>query len=323
MNDGPLEFAQTCIQMATRPEPTFSLRFSASLVIRRHRWIPAAATLATALLVATGLAAHMQTLLILAAALLLPCVSYVWGYSTHALKGSHWRNLNHLRRQQYAEVWDSLASSPERARAAACGEMQEAEVRRSASQPLNQLLKLAKVTPQDDVLEIGCGVGRIGLEVAPKCRHWTGADISQNMLTCAADRLQALSNVSLAQLQEVSLRGIAAHSFDLVYSTNMFAHIDQMDRWRYVEEAFRVLRPGGRLCIDNLDMESERAWTSFIIGAKISQQQERPPYLPTLSTATELAAYASRAGFEQVKPHHEPPLVIVTAVKPGTHRPTT
>jgi ubiquinone/menaquinone biosynthesis C-methylase UbiE len=259
-----------------------------------------------------------HVLLVLAAAALLLCASYVWGYSTHALKGIRWRNLTHLRRQQYAEVWDSLASSPERARAAACGEPEEDGVRRSASQPLNQLLRLAKVNLHDDVLEIGCGVGRIGLEIAPQCRHWTGADISANMLACAAVRLGVLDNIRFVQLQDISLRGIATNSFDLVYSTNMFAHIDQMDRWRYVEEAFRVLRRGGRLCIDNLDMESERAWTSFAIGTKTSQQQERPPYFPTLSTATELMAYATRAGFEQVRPHHEPPLVIVTAVKPDS-----
>jgi SAM-dependent methyltransferase len=303
--------------MATALRPKLSLRFSVSLVIRKHCWIPALTTFAFAVLLATAFTAHTPMLLVLAIAALLPCSSFVWGYSTHALKDISWRKLTHLDRQQYAEVWDSLASSPERARAAACGKADEDEVQRSAECSVEQLLKIAPITSQDDVLEIGCGVGRLGRELALKCRHWTGADISANMLACAAERLRMLSNVSLVQLKEVSLRGIAARSFDLVYTTNMFAHIDQMDRWRYVEEAFRVLRPGGRLYMDNLDLESDRAWTSFFLATKIDQPQERPPYIPTASTATELVIYAERAGFEHVLPHREAPLVIVTAVKPA------
>ncbi len=276
------------------------------------------AALATALFLTIALATYPHVPLILAAAALLQCASYVWGYSTHALKDIRWRDLTHLRRRQYAEVWDALASSPERAAAAVCGEREENGVQCSARQPLNRLLQFLKINASDDVLEIGCGIGRIGLELAPHCHHWTGADISPNMLGYAADRLRKLKNVRLIQLKDISLRGVASNSLDVVYSTNMFAHIDQMDRWRYVQEAFRVLRPGGRLYIDNLDLESERAWTSFAIGTQISQEQERPPYLPILSTATELMAYAARTGFEQVQPHREAPLVIVTAVKPGS-----
>ncbi len=196
--------------------PNLNLRFSASLVIRKHRWIPAAATIAASFLIIIALAIHTLVLVILATTVFLQCASFLWGYSTHALKDTHWRKLTHLDRQQYARVWDSLASSPEGARAAACGEAEEKEVRRSAKRPLEQLLKGAKVTSQDDVLEIGCGVGRIGLELATKCRHWTGVDISPKMLAYAAERLQRLSNTSLIQLQEVSLRGIAGRSFDLV-----------------------------------------------------------------------------------------------------------
>jgi hypothetical protein len=88
-------------------QPNFNPRLSTSLLIRKHRWIPAMATLAAALFLTSALATHLHVLLILVAAALLLGASYVWGYSTHALKGIRWRSLTHLQRQQYAEVWDA------------------------------------------------------------------------------------------------------------------------------------------------------------------------------------------------------------------------
>jgi hypothetical protein len=58
--------------------------------------------------------------------------------------------------------------------------------------------------------------------------------------------------------------------------------------------AFRVLRPGGRLFIDNTDLEQDAGWRAFANGAKSSQKLERTPYIPTPSTASELTTYASR-----------------------------
>jgi ubiquinone/menaquinone biosynthesis C-methylase UbiE len=183
---------------------------------------------------------------------------------------------------------------------------------------VKNLTELAEIRPQDDILEFGCGVARIGLEIAPRCRTWTGVDISTNMLACAAERLQGVSNVRLVKLNQVGLDEFDDNSFDLVYSTNMLAHLDEMDRWRYVKDAFRVLRTGGRLCFDNVDLESDEGWEGFARGTETSQELERPPYSPRLSTAAELSTYALRAGFIQVQAHKRPPLVIVTAVKPST-----
>jgi len=95
------------------------------------------------------------------------------------------------------------------------------------------------------------------------------------------------------------------------------AHLDELDRWRYVQEAFRVLRVGGRIFIDNIDLESDQGWASFLGLVAKYLNAEQPPYMTRFSTASELMTYATRAGFEQVRSHERPPLVIMTAVKPS------
>ena len=161
-----------------------------------------------------------------------------------------------------------MAATPLEARAAASGETTEAGLRRSAAAVEARLIELAGIRSEDDVLEIGCGVGRIGFALAPLCRSWTGADISPNMLAVATDRLRSRDNVRLVHLRDCGLEELKDESFDVVYSTNVFAHLDEMDRWRYVQEAFRVLRLGGRLSIDNIDLESDAGWQVFADGAR-------------------------------------------------------
>jgi len=245
--------------------------------------------------------------------------SFVYGYSSHARKLVKFPLLGHLYGCQYAEVWDALAASPWRARAAACGEQEEDAVRRSAEPPVRNILELTGLGPQDEVLEIGCGVGRIGLELAPFCRFWTGVDISTNMLAVASDRLFGLKNVRLAKLAQVGLKHFEAETFDVVYSTNMFDHLDKMDRWLYVQGAFRVLRPNGRLFIDNTDLESDAGWAAFARGANSTVEQDRPPYGPRPATSAEYVTYARRAGFGRIQVHQRSPLLILTAIKPVSH----
>jgi len=199
--------------------------------------------------------------------------------------------------------------------AAACGELDDEELQRSGMKTSQKLIELISIGSEDDVLEIGCGVGRVGRALAPLCRHWTGVDISPNMLGYAAARLRGVSNIGLIQLQTVGLEPFSDNSFNIAYTTDMFEHLDQIDRWQYVREAFRVLRPGGRFYMDNIDLESEKGWASFATNVRLYAPLERPPYIPTLSTAAELTAYARRAGFEHVEVHHHPPLAIVIAVK--------
>lgn len=293
-----------------------NLRSQVLSLMRNYRWLAAAATLASALGLMVVLAFHLQSAWAVAATTSLLLSSYAWGFSDHALRGDLYVPLNHLQRRQYDQVWNALATSRRDALLAAAGEPEEEELRRSARRTIDNLLELALVSTQDDVLEIGCGVGRIGRELASHCRTWTGVDISANMLAWASDRMGGLGNARLVLLQADGLRNFAANSFDVVYATNMLGHLDEMDRWRYVEEALRVLRPGGRIFIDNIDLESDAGWSMFLNDAMRYQRLERPPYMPRFSTAAEFLTYANRAGFENVQSHHQSPLVILTAKKP-------
>ena len=255
-----------------------------------------------------------MAILIAAASVL--CLSYfAWGYSTRAREELLWKPLTCFSRRQYAEVWDELAGTLRDASVTATGAAEEHSLRYSAAQCVHNLLSIAGVRPEDSVLEIGCGVGRIGRELCQHCRLWTGADISERMLAFAAERLSGMNNARLVQLREVGLVEFEDASFDVVYATNMLAHLDEMDRWRYVQEGFRVLRPGGRILLDNIDIESEAGWKIFEYDARRYQQLDRPPYMPRFSTASELTSYARRAGFDDIKAHPAPPLVIVRGTK--------
>jgi len=285
--------------------------------VRKYRWAPSC--VAAAFMVTFAVSSYRRDArpIVVLSGIAFAAACYVWGYSVRALKFASWPSLDHLHRRQYTETWDTLASSPSRARAATCGNGDERKLRSSAQRLVTNITELAGIKATDKVLEIGCGVARIGLELAPRCQQWTGADISRNMLACAADRLVSLNNVHLVHLTAANLDAFPANSFDLAYSTGVFDHLDQMDRCKYILDAFRVLSRAGRLYVDNTDLESDAGWTGFADGVATAQAYERSPFRPSPTTAAELTAYARRAGFVEVRTHHRSPLVILTAIKPS------
>lgn len=295
-----------------------SARHHVATLLRKYRWLASAIVSVTGIMVATSLIFDWRLLYRLLAAVALAISSFGWGFWARGSRSRRFPPLSHLHRRQYASTWNSLTHSREEAYSAAAGHSKnEAEFRKSAAQTVMNLLELAAVRRDDQVLEVGCGVARIGRELAGHCATWTGADISANMLTHAASRIEALTNVRLVQLRAVGLPEFENNLFDVVYFTNMLIHLDEMDRWHYAQEAFRVLRPTGRIFMDIIDIESEAGWDMFAHDAVRYKDLERPPYMPRFSNASELTVYLQRAGFEGIQAHHRSPLVIVTGTKPA------
>ena len=118
--------------------------------------------------------------------------------------------------------------------------------------------------PGMDVLDLGCGIGRVAAVLAPRCRSVLGLDVSAGMVAEARRRCAGLGNVRFEQTDGQGLDALSAGAFDLVLAIDSFPYIVQAGTAeRYVAGAARVLRPGGALAVLNLsyrdDMAQDRA----------------------------------------------------------------
>ena len=218
-------------------------------------------------------------------------------------------------RSDYKGTWEALTGTLDDAKMVVTGYTDEDQYDVTARRTVEILDSFVGIQPTDTFLEIGCGVGRVGKLLAPRCARWIGTDISGHMLAYAADRLQGLDNVTLIELSTVGLGEIPDASVDVVYCTVVFMHLYEWDRYTYVTEAMRVLKPGGRCFFDNVDITTDHGWNLFMAGHSHPIAQ-RPPHLSMVSSGDELQTYAQRAGFTNVEVHRwDDAWVGVTGVK--------
>ena len=104
----------------------------------------------------------------------------------------------------------------------------------------------ATIGPEDRVVDIGCGVGRLTRVISGRARDVRAIDVSPRMLEHARSHNAHLPNVTWIEGDGVSLAGIETASADACVSHVVFQHIpDPEITLGYVREIGRVLRPGG------------------------------------------------------------------------------
>lgn len=109
--------------------------------------------------------------------------------------------------------------------------------------------------PTADMLDLGCGIGRLAIALAPRCRSVLGLDVSAGMVAEARARCAPLANVRIETTPGTDLDALPTHGFDLLLAVDSMPYLVQIGPdalATHVRGAARILRPGGRLAILNL-----------------------------------------------------------------------
>lgn len=220
----------------------------------------------------------------------------------------------------YKDAWNARSATLSDGMAAVDGSADESVLATTGAFTARQVHAALELEPADRVFEIGCGVGRIGAQLAGHVALWHGIDIAENMAALARARVDAHPGATASAVDGPNLRPFATASMDKGYCVAVFIHMDKEDMVLYLREVARVLRPGGLFYFDHWNLSHPVGWQRF--AYEVDQVGRSDPALRKdvarnqFCTPEELRLYVRAAGLELVFEHGESPWVQMVARKP-------
>ncbi len=105
--------------------------------------------------------------------------------------------------------------------------------------------RLARFLPTPALLEIGPGHGRFTHYLLDQAQEMTLVDLSDRCIQACKVRFSAYDTIRYRVNDGRSLPGVDDESIDLVFSFESLVHAEQDVLVAYLEEIYRVLKPGG------------------------------------------------------------------------------
>jgi ubiquinone/menaquinone biosynthesis C-methylase UbiE len=128
--------------------------------------------------------------------------------------------------------------------------------------PFDALIPFSSLGNQD-VLEIGVGQGTHAQIIAPRCKSFTGIDLTEYASSMTASRFTLFDIPGRIVQMDAESMMFPDNSFDFIWSWGVIHH--SANTHKILEEMHRVLRPDGRATV----MVYHRSWWHFYFGGLV------------------------------------------------------
>ncbi len=159
-----------------------------------------------------------------------------------------------------------------------------------------------QLTGAEDVVEIGCGVGRLTRPLAARVRSVQALDVSEEMLARARELNGELDNVQWLHGDGRTLAPLPDGAFDACISFVVFQHLPDPElTYGYVREMGRVLRPGGWAAFqvsNDLQLHRRPAKVRLVKGLIRNRNYRHPAWFGSAVEIPRLRDAAAEGGLE-------------------------
>jgi len=215
----------------------------------------------------------------------------------------------------YRRAWEIIGRKRDTALPMIDNSKNEEEISKSGQEVAERMQKAMNIQENMRVLDIGCGIGRVGKYLAPHCAEWVGVDISKGLLRIARERMKDDPNAKLAHIENANLKLFPDNSFDAIYAHIVLLHLDKEDMWEYLLEAKRVLKPYGVFYFDTFNLMDEWGFKRFEWEIDIYRGKDRALHRGHWSTPEEIRRYLEKADLRILHLHDSSYLIQAFTTK--------
>lgn len=165
----------------------------------------------------------------------------------------------------------------------------------SIGQLLYEFLRQSGLVNGMNLVDIGCGSGRLARPLAKQMTiEYLGTDVVPELLNYA--KANAPEHYQFELVEGLSIPAEAG-SADIVCAFSVFTHLLQEETFAYLQECYRVLKPGGKLVFSFLEFDEPSHWPVFQQSVDQTRKQQRS-VLNAFIDRGAIKIWSTKLGFE-------------------------